>query len=407
MRYDILPAYTSQFDVGCLTETKTENIPSIEFPNFEIFSKKQKSKAHGIAVFVKSGLFPTILKIENTKSKCVLWVALGFSPQKIQLIVGGVYIPGSNSKYSDANDYDIISEDIVALNSKYKCPFVLLGDFNSRTGKLDDFLLQNTAKESFQNLNIETKRYNCDDKIDGNGRNLINLCNDFNLGILNGRFGKDKNIGQFTCVKTIGQSVVDYVVTSATLFPFVLDFYVDNFDNCMSDVHLPLCTTLKLESEYKKQNEVINQNFKSIEYKASWKNEKKVDYQQAFSNEKILSLTEKLGNLSLSENISQEKIDFITTELTNIIVEPAKQVGICKKYAKNNSRPRKNPRKPWFNESCEQERKKYFKEKNSLWSSKSVNEKSQCMKKMKEKGKSYKKFIAKVQKSYDKKFAKV
>ena len=60
MRYDILPAYTSQFDVGCLTETKTENIPSIEFPNFEIFSKKQKSKAHGIAVFVKSGLFPTI-----------------------------------------------------------------------------------------------------------------------------------------------------------------------------------------------------------------------------------------------------------------------------------------------------------------------------------------------------------
>ena len=340
-----MPAYTSQFDIACLTETKTENIPSIEFPNFEIFSMKQKSKAHGIAVLIKSGLFPTIQKIENTKSKCILWLALGFSPQKIQLIVGGVYIPGSTSKFSDANDYDIISEDMFTLNSKYKCPFVLLGDFNSRTGKLDDFLLQNTTKENFQKLNIETKRYNSDEKIDSNGRNLINLCNDFNLGILNGRFGKDKNIGQFTCVKTIGQSVVDYIITSATLFPCVLDFYVDNFDNCMSDVHLPLCTTLKVENENKKQKEVFIQNYKPIEFKASWKIEKKVEYQQAFSNEKILSLTEKLESLSLSEHISQENIDFITTDMTNIIVEPAKQVGICKKYAKNNRRPRKNPRK--------------------------------------------------------------
>ena len=64
--------YVSQFDIGCISETKTENISSSEFPNYEIFSMKQKSKAHGIALFVKTDLFPTIFKIENTQSKCVL-----------------------------------------------------------------------------------------------------------------------------------------------------------------------------------------------------------------------------------------------------------------------------------------------------------------------------------------------
>ena len=46
----MLQDYASQFDIGCISETKTENIPSLEFPNFEIFSMKQKSKAHGIAL---------------------------------------------------------------------------------------------------------------------------------------------------------------------------------------------------------------------------------------------------------------------------------------------------------------------------------------------------------------------
>ena len=80
-------------------------------------------------------------------------------------------------------------------------------------------------------------------------------------------------------------------------------------------------------------------------------------------------------------------------------------MGICKKYVKK-KRLRQNPRKPWFNESCEQRRKNYFKEKNGIWSSKTLSEKNQCMKNMKEEGRSYKKFIAKIQKSYNKKFHK-
>ena len=51
-------------------------------------------------------------------------------------------------------------------------------------------------------------------------------------------------------------------------------------------------------------------------------------------------------------------------------------------------------------------RANYFQEKNLIWSSKTTAEKNKCLKEMKQKGKSYKQFIAKIQKSHNKKFRK-
>ena len=235
---------------------------------------RQKSKVHGLAMLVKTGLFPYIQKMDKTKSKCILWVALGASHNVIYLIVGAVYIPCVSSIHNDVSDYDTISEDMVALHAKYNCPFLLLGDCNSRTGKLDDFLSQNSVKQTFQSLGLETKRYNCDEKVDVNGRHLIDLCKDLNLCIVNGRFGQDNGVGQCTCVKTSGQSLVDYAIVSSSLFTSITDFYVDKFDSCMSDVHLPLCITLDVKTEAKKVHNFQDQKYDTLEYKSSWKNEK-------------------------------------------------------------------------------------------------------------------------------------
>ena len=132
----------ANFDIIALCETRIINIPPDEFPDFDIFSMKQKSKRHGLALLVKTGLFSNAKQIKNTKSKCVLWVALGMDQNTTSVIVGAVYIPGESSKHVDKSDYDIISEDIVTLYAMYNCPFVLLGDFNSRTSTLNDFSSQ-------------------------------------------------------------------------------------------------------------------------------------------------------------------------------------------------------------------------------------------------------------------------
>ena len=124
---------------------------------------------------------------------------------------------------------------------------------------------------------------------------------------------------------------------------------------------------MKLEIKQEMEKiQVSDQKYENLQFKSTWKTEKKLDYQAEFSTDKIFELTEKIMNLN-SSIITQEHIDQVTFELTEIIVEPAKKVGLCTKIRKNiKQRQRINTNKPWFNESCETSRKKYFKSKNAI-----------------------------------------
>ena len=217
--------YISNFDIACFSETKINNIPKNEFPDFEIFSLKQKTKLHGLACFVKTGLFPHVKQIQS-HSKCVLWLSFGLSAEKIIFLIGVVYIPGEGSKYADPEDHNIISECIGSMYAKYACPILLLGDFNSRTGGKNDINPEKCSKSHLEQFGLSFERKSCDSKIDKYGRNLIDLCSDLNFHILNGRYGGDKNIGNFTCLKTIGQSIVDYAVISSSSLPLLSNFYI-------------------------------------------------------------------------------------------------------------------------------------------------------------------------------------
>ena len=45
-------------------------------------------------------------------------------------------------------------------------------------------------------------------------------------------------------VKTLA-SLVDYVIASPCVFPCICDFYVGDFDECLSDIHRPVFIKLK------------------------------------------------------------------------------------------------------------------------------------------------------------------
>lgn len=409
LRYDILPKFVEKFDIICLSETKLFNIPESDFPNFVIHSLKQKSALHGLSVLVRSDLFPFSKKL-NTRSKCVLWVSFGYSKNDVVLIVGSVYIPGDGSKFADKNDYNIISEDITAFYSKYECPFLLLGDFNSRTGKLCDFYnpqkngATSQAKIDLDLQGIITERFNCDKKVDTYGRNLINMCRDLNLKIVNGRFGSDGGKGEFTCHKPTGKSVVDYAILSDYFMPYISNFCIEAYDCCLSDVHAPICVDIKIGSQAshkQKSPNPPNSNWEKIKFKSSWKPEAKNEFHNSFNTSDIMLLSENLLNMRISDNPTQADIDNIAMKLTSVIVDPAKQVGLCKKIKTTNSKPRINPRKPWFNEGCEKNRRKYLAAKNSVWEAKNQEEKDQCIKNMKIKGKEYKMHISQTQKSFN------
>ena len=51
------------------SETKLSKIPQNEFPDYNIFSFKQKTRLHGLSILLKNDFFRYVKKI-NAKSNC-------------------------------------------------------------------------------------------------------------------------------------------------------------------------------------------------------------------------------------------------------------------------------------------------------------------------------------------------
>ena len=415
-RYKILGEYIKKYDIALFGETKLQRIPQTEFPDYDIFSMKQKTRLHGLSLLVKTGLFNYTKKINGT-SPCVLWVLFGSSERNLNFIVGSVYIPGYDSKFGDSNDFVLICEDILTLHEKYNCPFILMGDFNARSGNLDSFNHSAIHNSSLPPL---APRFSQDKKVDTYGRNLIKLCKDLNMRIANGTVGSDRGIGNFTCHKknrsTVNESVVDYCLVSESLLPCISEFYVDTFDRCMSDVHSPICLGVKNVPVVKNDINFSNENGEKILFKSKWNPESKTDYQNSFIENDIGELSDKILAQQLSGNPTKADIENLVTDLTSVIVKPAKKVGLCKKISSKNSRPRKSPNQSWFNSECEKRRKKFFEAKNDLRKAKmqekkdncgeNVRKSVECEEKMDQEGKEYKKYISMHQKEFTKELHK-
>ena len=158
-------------------------------------------------------------------------------------ILGAVYLSHENSKDHYSGLFNDLSYDICKIKSKYDLPFILIGDFNSRTGTVDDFITmdQNDLIDSsnfeyidfvntFSILDVPEKRANVDTKVNNNGRRLIELCKCNEFCIVNGRFGSDKSIGKTTFHD---KSTVDYVICTPDILPSITDFVVDTFDRLL------------------------------------------------------------------------------------------------------------------------------------------------------------------------------
>ena len=137
------------------------------------------------------------------------------------IYVCSVYIPPSNSKHFGKSSIDPYSE-LQSNLIKYSRPgkVMLMGDFNSRKGQLSESIDENDMSASqfideSDTFELRTgyhipHSHSIDKTVNKNGRSLINLCASNNLCILNGRTQSDR-FGKFTCHKSNGASVVDYM----------------------------------------------------------------------------------------------------------------------------------------------------------------------------------------------------
>ena len=182
----------------------------------------------GILLLIKQGRFRKHSRISSV-SENIIWVRIHLVSGK-SLILGAVYIAPQNSSYVVEVTWDLLEEELRQLRSRFdKDYFLVVGDFNAYTGICKEInqvsfvdtpdLIPDIYKTSRRSKDIE-RRVNCW------GKRLLELCSDNALVIGNGRFGKDGEEGEFTCLSGTNPSVIDYVLVGIELVALTVDVEV-------------------------------------------------------------------------------------------------------------------------------------------------------------------------------------
>ena len=137
--------YIQEFDLVCLSETKTDAIEADLLKKCTPITMERKCKKHkhggihGICGLVKEKYSKYICTVQETCSENIMWLKVDKEAFGHEFILGALYLPHKGSIYCHDEIYDNVAND-VAINYMYDVPILLIGDFNSRTGIIEDFI---------------------------------------------------------------------------------------------------------------------------------------------------------------------------------------------------------------------------------------------------------------------------
>lgn len=358
------------YDFICLSESKTDDFDSIHIPGYTFNLKNRKPnprvKSGGIAFGYKSQYDKYVHPIE-TSSKLVSWYKISSSLFKSSedIIIGNVYIPPENSSYKVIDALNELEEEFLRLSVNHK--FILLnGDFNSRTGMDSDFIElidddRNPANNvinyagTLEQFDMSYIRSSKDTFKNNYGNQLLQLCKNNNLFILNGRVNGDK-IGMFTCRQS---SVVDYFLCTYDMLGYIISLHVLEFSSLYSDVHSPVALNVNFKIDINELDEKELSNGKcDIKKIKKWNIEKEEDFKNSIDMTKVEQLEYELNLVNIND-LSHAAVSDLIDSLNSLLVNSAEQVFgsyIKQNYTKNSN---KKENKPWFTDDCWKKRKSF------------------------------------------------
>jgi len=151
-----------------------------------------------------------------------------------------MYRHPQGSRYFSPDAFGEMNDFLDSLIQRYpSTDLLVLGDMNARIG---------TEQEIFSYFDHQGARTNArkskDSVFNNDGQELLELCESFNLEILNGNQGQDIE-GELTFISNNGGSVIDYALLSRERINNLLDFSIEI--RAESD-HLPVCVLLKISA---------------------------------------------------------------------------------------------------------------------------------------------------------------
>lgn len=229
-----------------ICETWSNQFQNIDIDGYKCYAVHRslikpgsKRNSGGIACYIRSHLESGIQYIKSD-SDDILWLKLckDFFLLQTDIFICLTYIVPESSGRNALIEEDVLDRialDMVDIqnDNNYDVHFLIVGDMNGRTGELPDFVENDfsrhlpTPEEYIEDAKIP-ERVSLDKTVNNAGKNILSFCKMCRLSIVNGRTGKDRDIGKWTCTKYNGQSVVDYVICSRDLYPKISSFEVSD-----------------------------------------------------------------------------------------------------------------------------------------------------------------------------------
>ena len=259
--------HVRNFHIFGLIETHhtDEDIDKMQLFGYKCFQTCRKKlkigrKHGGLAVYVKNSILPGIKKIPLPGSETIiLRLKSEFFNFSKDTFLSFSYCAPAGSSYMARTQFEPFADLELKLNNiADQGDLICLGDFNARSGTELDYLNNEDNSDipfipdHYVTDTIATfPRGNKDTVTNQYGEQLIALCRSVPLRVCNGRKLGDI-LGEYTCYKWNGQSVVDYCLVSPNIYNKVSSFKVNNFIPQLSD-HCSISLTLQSDFYYAPQ----------------------------------------------------------------------------------------------------------------------------------------------------------
>ena len=372
LRFPEFTDMINSYDIIGVQETKLDDLDSIHIPGYEIVCKHRKKisryRSGGLAIIVKASIFPYISVHEND-SNLVQWISISkrLTHLESDIICGNVYIPPYGSKYAHEDPYLEIQTEYSNFSSTFR-NIILLGDFNSRTSSLPDFVIADEFISQIQNddllynesmqvlnclykSNFPTDRKSADHSTNIYGKQLLEFCQGNDLFIINGRIGQDMIDPKATCKD---RSTIDYFICSPNMIQYVCIFSVLDFSPFFSDSHCGI--ELRIDVQYH-IGQRAEQDCKSPEKVILWNSDKADSFERNCDTGKIRAIIESLDSMT-NKTVFKNDIDEVVTKIESVFESSCFETFGTRtiKHDKIN-----NSNKPWFNLDCRNARNLYHK----------------------------------------------
>lgn len=245
------------YDLLCIQESWLIKGQSSDIKNYEYFRSdrykgKTSKRGHGgVVIYFKKELKHGLTKLKS-KNPDNIWVKLNknfFNFDKDIFLLCS-YIPPHDSKIHKGYDvYNNLNIEITSFS--HRGDILIFGDLNSRISNQVESYVTDVVDNNSINVTNENIRFSNDDKVNSQGKKLMEIVNSNYMTIVNGRTLGDLD-GQYTCYKYNGCSVVDYCIVSNSFYKNINYFQVLELEY-FSD-HCPITCSIKCNVSLEKDN---------------------------------------------------------------------------------------------------------------------------------------------------------